>query len=557
MGANERPAAAAVADQPAADAGRPAQQPGWLSRARPAWIGAYLAAGVVLFLCYLRASGTQSISSDGGSNALEAWDMLHGNLLLHGWTLTDVSFYTTELPEYMLVELVRGLGPAAVHTAAAFTYTLLVLLAGLLAKGRATGREGVLRVLIGSGIMLAPQVGNPVFVLLGVPDHVGTGVPILLTFLVLDRAPRRWYVPPVIALMLAWATIGDRLVIAAAILPLAVVCAIRIWQGVVLAGKPLAALWFEVGLIVAGIVSVGISLLVVRVLGRLGGFALIPLGTHLAKLSGLARHFRLVGEALLGLYGADFSHLPLGPQTAIAAAHLVGLALAAWALGRALRRFFRCDDLLVQVLALGILADLAAFAFSSLPRTIWDTRQISVVLPFGAVLAGRLLAGDLLRAKLVPALAVVLACYTAALGFDAAQPDIPAHDQSLADWLVAHHFTYGLSNYFEGNITTLDSGGRVHLVAVSWGADKSVPRIYQSEVSWYDPTLHYANFVVNTGADQPPAIIPSGDLRQAFGRPAKIYHDGPYTILVWNKNLLADLGRPGKKGPGNVGSAKK
>jgi hypothetical protein len=555
MGAHEG-SAAAVADQPAADTGRPAGPPGWLSRARLAWIGAYLAAGVVLFLCYLRVSGTQTTSSDGGSNALEAWDMLHGNLLLHGWTLTDVSFYTTELPEYMLVELVRGLGPAVVHTSAALTYTLLVLLAGLVAKGRARGREGVLRVLIGSGIMLAPQLGNPVFVLLGVPDHVGTGVPILLIFLVLDRAPRRWYVPPVIALMLAWATIGDRLVLAAVILPLAVVCAIRIWQGVVLARKPLAALWFEAGLIAAAVASVGISLLVVRALGRFGGFALIPLGTHLAKLSGLARHFRLAGEGLLGLYGADFSRLPLGPQTAIAAAHLVGLALAAWALGRALRRFFRCDDLLVQVLTLGILADLAAFAFSSLPRTIWDARQISAVLPFGAVLAGRLLAGDLLRARLVPVLAVVLACYTAALGFDAAQPDVPAHDQSLADWLVAHHFTYGLSNYFEGNITTLDSGGRVHLVAVSWRADKSVPRAYQSEASWYDPGLHYANFVVNTGADQPPAVIPSGDLRQAFGRPAKIYHDGPYTILVWNKNLLADLGRPAKKGPGNVGPAR-
>jgi hypothetical protein len=553
MGAHEG-SAAAVADQPAADTGRPAGPPGWLSRARLAWIGAYLAAGVVLFLCYLRVSGTQTTSSDGGSNALEAWDMLHGNLLLHGWTLTDVSFYTTELPEYMLVELVRGLGPAVVHTSAALTYTLLVLLAGLVAKGRARGREGVLRVLIGSGIMLAPQLGNPVFVLLGVPDHVGTGVPILLIFLVLDRAPRRWYVPPVIALMLAWATIGDRLVLAAVILPLAVVCAIRIWQGVVLARKPLAALWFEAGLIAAAVASVGISLLVVRALGRFGGFALIPLGTHLAKLSGLARHFRLAGEGLLGLYGADFSRLPLGPQTAIAAAHLVGLALAAWALGRALRRFFRCDDLLVQVLTLGILADLAAFAFSSLPRTIWDARQISAVLPFGAVLAGRLLAGDLLRARLVPVLAVVLACYTAALGFDAAQPDVPAHDQSLADWLVAHHFTYGLSNYFEGNITTVDSGGRVHLVAVHWGADKSVPRAYQSEASWYDPQRHYANFVVNTGADQPPAVIPSGDLRQAFGPPAKIYHDGPYTILVWNKNLLADLGRPAKQGPGNVGA---
>jgi hypothetical protein len=543
---------AVVVDEPAADTGRPGEQPGWLSRGRLAWIGAYLGAGVVLFLCYLRVSGTQSISSDGGSNALEAWDMLHGNLLLHGWTLTDVSFYTTELPEYMLVELIRGLGPAVVHTSAAFTYTLLVLLAGLLAKGRATGREGVARVLIGSGIMLAPQLGNPVFVLLLVPDHVGTGVPMLLSFLVLDRAPRRWYVPPVIALMLAWATIGDRLVIAAAILPIVVVCGIRIFQAIA-ARRPLEDVWFEAALIGASITALGISLLLMRVLGRLGGFTVLPLVTHVAKVSALAMNFRLTGEGVLGLFGADVVHAPPGVQTAIAALHLVGLALATWALGRALRRFFRCDDLLVQVLTVGILADLAAFAFSSLPFSIWDTRQISAVLPFGAVLAGRLLAGDLLKVRLVPALAVLMACYTAALGFDVAQPAIPAHDQSLADWLVAHDFSYGLSNYFEGNITTLDSGGRVHLIAVSWGVNKSVPRAYQSDASWYDPQLHYANFVVNTGADQPQAIIPSRDLRNAFGPPAAVYHDGPYTILVWNKNLLADLGRPPREGPGNVG----
>jgi hypothetical protein len=547
MGAPQR--AATIVDQPAVGTGR---ADGVRARARLAWIGAYAAAGVLLFLCYLRVSGTQSVSSDGGSNALEAWDMLHGNLVLHGWTLTDVSFYTTELPEYMLVELVRGLGPAVVHTAAAFTYTLLVLLAGLLAKGRATGREGVARVLIGSGLMLAPQLGNPVFVLLLVPDHVGTGVPILMIFLVLDRAPRRWYVPPVIALMLAWATIGDRLVIAAAVVPIVVVCGIRIVR-VLLADRPFATVRFEAGLAAAGIASLGISFLALQILGRVGGYRLLPLGTDMAKVSGLAKHFRLTGEGLLGLYGADIVHAPLGLQTAIAVLHLAGLALAAWALCRALRRFFRTDDLLVQVLALGILADVAAFAFSSLPRTVWDTRQISAVLPFGAVLAGRLLAGDMLRARLVPALAVLLACYTAALGFDAAQPDIPAHDQSLADWLVAHDFRYGLSNYFEGNITTLDSGGRVRLIAVSWGAHKSVPRAYQSESSWYDPQQHYANFVVNTGADQPPAIIPARDLRSAFGPPAGIYHDGPYTIMVWNKNLLADLGRPPKKGPGNVG----
>jgi hypothetical protein len=197
------------------------------------------------------------------------------------------------------------------------------------------------------------------------------------------------------------------------------------------------------------------------------------------------------------------------------------------------------------------------FAFSNLPYSLWDARNISPVLTFGAVLAGRLLAGDLIRLKLLPALAVMLACYTAFLGFDTAQPQVAAHDQALADWLVAHDFKTGLSTYFESNITTLDSGNRVHLLGVSWGAHESVPRIYQSDISWYDPKLHYANFIVNTGADKPQAIIPSGDWINAFGPPVKTYHDGPYTIMVWNKNLLADLGRPGVKGPGNVGAAKK
>jgi hypothetical protein len=557
MGAHERSAAAALADQPAADTGRPAGQPGWLSRARLAWIGAYLGAGVVLFVCYLRVSGTQSISSDGGSNALEAWDMLHGNLLLHGWTVTDVSFYTTELPEYMILELIRGMSPALVHTAAAVTYTVLVLLAGLVAKGRATGREGVVRALLGSGIMLAPQLGTPTFILLLVPDHVGTGIPLLLIFLVLDRAPRRWYVPPVIAVMLTWALFADRLVIAAALVPLLLVCAIRVYRAVVVLGKPLAAQWFEVSLFVGGILSLGVSLLIGRLIVRLGGFTLLGLTTHLAQVSALPNTFRLTGQGVLALYGADFFDMPFGPQMIIALLHLVGVFLAGWAVCRALRRFFRCDDLLVQVLVTGIVVSLAVYAFSNLPYSLWDARNMSPVLAFGAVLAGRLLAGDLLRLKLLPALAVTLACYTAFLGFDTAQPQIPAHDQSLADWLVAHNFKTGLSTYFESNITTLDSGDRVHLLGVSWGADTSVPRIYQSDASWYDPTLHYANFVVNTGADKPQAIIPSGDLLKAFGRPAKVYQYGPYTIMVWNKNLLADLGRPGKKGPGNVGPAKK
>src|SRR5438132_121681 len=63
---------------------------------------ALVAAG--LFLCYVTVSGKVPVTSDGAGNALQAWSMLHGNWLLRGWWLSDVSFYTTELPQYMLVE---------------------------------------------------------------------------------------------------------------------------------------------------------------------------------------------------------------------------------------------------------------------------------------------------------------------------------------------------------------------------------------------------------------------------------------------------------------------
>ena len=141
--------------------------------------------------------------------------------LLRGWTLTDVSFYTTELPEYAAVELARGLNPGALHVTAALTYTLLILLAAFLARGQARGREGWARALIAAGVMVAPQLGDGVHVLLAQPDHVGTQVLILGTFLVLERAPRRWYTPVAVWALLTVAIVADKITIVDAVVPLA------------------------------------------------------------------------------------------------------------------------------------------------------------------------------------------------------------------------------------------------------------------------------------------------------------------------------------------------
>ena len=525
-----------------------------LRLARRAWPAALAAAAVVLFLCYLRLSRTTPNGSDGADQALQAWDMLHGNWLLRGWTVGDVSYYTTELPEYMAVELIRGLGPDVIHVAAAVTYTLLLLLAGLLAKGRATGREGVVRALIACGILLAPQLGHGIALLIEQPDHIGTQVPLLVIFIVLDRAPRRWYTPAAIAVMLTWVIIANRVAVFDAALPLAAVCGIRAFWALVHDRKPLASLLFEVSLMAAGIVSFGAAALIVTAINHLGGYTSLPLPpTSFASATALPAHLVLTVEGILTLYGANFAGLSSGVAVAIALVHLAGLALALWGVCRAFRRFFSASDLIVPVLATAIVINLAAYTSSIVPLTWFDTREIPAVLPFGAVLAGRLLAEPLARARLVPVLAGVLAGYVFALGYGALQPSVADGEYPVVAWLEAHHLGTGLGTYTESNLITLDSGGRVAVRTVSWRPSGAVPRDYESEASWYDPRLIYANFiVVNTADSHGISAIPSRDILALAGSPAHTYHYKTFIVMVWNHNLLADLGSPPSSKPGNL-----
>jgi hypothetical protein len=85
------------------------------------------------------------------------------------------------------------------------------------------------------------------------------------------------------------------------------------------------------------------------------------------------------------------------------------------------------------------------------------------------------------------------------------------------------------------------SGGRVVVSAVLPDAgDHLVPYLWESDLASYDPARHYANFVVADGPSAWPGMQLAAQL--TFGRPARSYQAGGYTILVWNTNVLARLG---------------
>ena len=527
--------------------------PWYVRRRRWIEVAAFALAALALFAVYLRLSRTVPENSDQANILLVASDMLHGNLLLHGWYLTDVSFYTTELPQYALLEIFFGVHANTAHIAAAMTYTLVVVLAVLLARGGFTSRTAAIRMAIAAGILLAPQLGVGVTALILTVGHIGTAVPVLLIWLLLDRAPARWWVPALTALGLAWVLVADQIVLVVAVVPLALVCALRIAETTVRErslSRGVAARTYELSLIAAAGAAAVLAWMAERVLRTLGGYTLNPLPFHFTlHVTRMSLHSLW---AVPQIFGADYRGLAGGPfYTALL--HMTSLALVGLALLLLARRFFAGAALVDQVLGVAIVLNIVLFIVTSAGSE--GPHEIAVVAPFGAALAARMLVSPQAagvqasrpfarRARAAAAMAglVVLLGYLGGLARDVVQPASPPAFARVASWLQAHHLRYGLGGYWESSIVTVQTSGQVEVRALLKPTLR--PDLWLAKPAWYDPAAQQANFVVLSSTPgfmnnwEPRALI-----SKYFGRPAHVYKFGPYTVMVWNRNLLASLPR--------------
>jgi hypothetical protein len=552
----------------------------WRTRGGPKLTLALSALGaLVLFGCYYRQSRTVAVRSDGGSVALQAWDMLHGNLLLRHWHMSDVSFWCTELVQYALLEAMHGLSPGVVHLGGAMTYTLLLVLAAFLAKGRAgwskqsgrNPRRALVRVLIVVGVMVAPAAAASPTLLL-TPDHLGSAVPVLLAWLAVDRlAPAasatpagrrttvRWLLPALVLVLLTWGQVADGLILLTGAVPMAIVCGAR---ALVQLRRRASSVFpgLETSLAAAALASVALAHGVEAAIRVSGGYVLQPVATTFIHPADLPHVAKLTIEGLTTLFGVPVSAARTGPELLFALVHLAGLLAVAAAVLLALAQIALAQTgragrpgagagLMVPGLAIAIVINVAAFVATPYAQNLLSAREIAAVLPFGAVLAGRLLAEPLLglrraRKPLLTLLATVLVLNLAALGYHAAQPARPADNQALANWLLTHRLTAGLSSdYWAANSTTLAAGGRVTVRQISIDRNWRLvpPEIWGNQSGWYDPDHYRATFMVEPDAQPRAWRAEWWSAVRTFGRPARTLHADGYTVLVWHRNLLAAI----------------
>ena len=108
-------------------------------------------------------------------------------------------------------------------------------------------------------------------------------------------------------------------------------------------------------------------------------------------------------------------------------------------------------------------------------------------------------------------------------------------------WLKAHGLTYGLAGYWNSSVITLHSGGRIQVRAVVLNGHQVIRYDWETNTSWFDPSRHDATFLI-TDLD---GIGLSPSAEQYFGKPEKIDYVAHWAILIYQKNLLEQVGVAG------------
>jgi len=534
------------------DAG-PGQERGARSKASGAWaavVASGLAGLLALGFVTAKVGNAYPVSSDDATGVLEAASILEGNLLLRGWTVSNVSFVTTDLPFYVAGVAIRGLDPSLLREVPSAVYATLV---------------GFAVVLAASGSRAAGLAAATVVVLLGLPagglaefvtkgyTRVGTSIGLFVALLALGGAAGRRVSMAKLGLftvLVGLTLFSDTYMLVIAVAAVLVVCLI---------GALRRETYENLGLgriAIATCLAVLLGLSMTWLIRALGGFEAepLPLKDYFSTndpLGMMAANARALANNLPLLYRCDLPEGGGWSAWSIWLGCLIGPALLACALwwGRPMRRGRLRFDFVGDVLWVSMGLGVAAFLASGNEK---DRGTLRYMVPFvlsGAVLTARVLSVRARSVRLVGGvLGVLAAAYGVTVAWDLAKPPADDHAAGLARRLQEHDLRQGYGPYWDASIVT--ACGRA-CVAVRPVRGREVwprrlviePFRWMSDEAWYREAP--ANFVVyrsDPGAKYH-FLINESVCATCFGRPLARYAIGPYVVLVWDRDLRPLLAR--------------
>jgi len=500
-----------------------------------------LASAAVLALLTSLSQHAVPNNSDSSTVVLEGYAMVHGNPLLHNWSLSLDSFWTVDAPFYALGYLLVGLRPILVNLVPALLGLLVVVSGACIARDGVRGRAAVIAASAVVILLVLPSHALAFFLLQG-PWHIGTALWCLLAFWALRSGRFGWGWGAAVVLLAA-GLLGDIQALALGVLPifaagLVAIARTRTWRSGL---APISAALAGIGL-AEGIREIAL---------RIGTFTFNE-SHHTAKAAQATRnlgHLLRWGEAMLGIDEGPYGgvHVPLVLELAhllTALCILVCIVVAALRLlrGAVLGQnrgdagafaTWRLDDLLV----FGILGDVVVFEVLTLSNNILYARYLTVGVIFSVILAARILGraspaihpGRALRVGAAAAIVLVaLLSVEVAIELHAPVPDQPV--VALDNFLMAHHLRSGIGDYWAASVVSVQSEGAIEIRPVVANLRKILePDGRQATASWY-AGKHFQFLVYQ---DEPYGRVDAATVTGTFGPPETTWVVGTFHVVVW------------------------
>ncbi len=498
-------------------------------------------------------------TADTATVVLEGQTMNAGSWALHGWSLSLDSFWSIDAVFYAIVIRLAGLGPWLFHVVPALLVALLVASALWCATRGLDRRAAAIASVVVVSLLAMPSPDFAYFLLNG-PWHIGTTAFCLVAFVGVSGG--RFGAPWCVAVLaLALGLLGDLMTLGFGFLPIGIAGLLAIarernWR---------AGAWNLTALVA----SVALAVVIRAIATAAGTFTLtnrnLPIrssqiSTNLAHLP--ARVAAFLGVGRISIPPATGVRIDNGPAW-LEAVHVLGVAVVVigvlvglYNLARALfrprrdARGWRIDD----VLLIALIADLAIFVVAVPDNAVEFSKYLIAGTVFGMTLGARVIARGLARIRSarvafgcgVASLAIVAGfAGDAGSAFAAPTPVQPA--AALGHFLLGHHLTSGIGDYWSSSLVTVETGDKVRVRPIdTTGGTKIVRFARLSSADWYAGRRF--QFLVYDSA-RPWHHVNEQSATATFGPPTHVYQVGTYRILRWSRpitvsSVIPEVGSP-------------
>lgn len=493
-------------------------------------IGLLLISIFVLY-SYIKVSLSVGITSDNAISVVEGYDMSHGNILLHNWSVASDNFLTSDIPIYAIFTLILNISPYIVGLVTATIYFILFILScTLIYISTKNNKERIIAFFI---ILLT--LGTQHIVMLS-PAHLGTIIYTLIIYILYYKFLKnnnKIFIP-IILLLSILALYGDPQSLTIFIAPIIISFIISLIRNKNTKSDGI----LNLGLILAIPIATKLRNMTPAVFG---GARFSNIDFSFITPDSIYVHITDFTNNFLNFYNANFfGKVALSKDIIPIYINLIGVGLVILSLGIFYKKFKnnttdRIEDLLFFSVLINLLTTLL------FQNSLLAIRFLFPFYFFSALLAAKILPKYINLRKIFFYTFLILSIIYI-LNYSLFIKNLNFYDfknspeKELVGFLEKNNLTYGYGDYWNASILNVQSYGKLSISGITVSTNNTIESYYYANgnMSFYSIKNPPIKFIVFPNYLKDKYITAA---ENSFGKEKNIYSVGNSTVMTWDKNL--------------------